>query len=86
MKPTPETIEAQYRAGYRAPKENRLVCRNCGAVGFNKTPYRHCYFCKRHQFYVHSLGYCPSFSEEKFVPPDAPKPSPWKQPFLFKDL
>lgn len=86
MKRTPEIIDAQIRAGYRPPEENPLVCRNCGASGYNDTPYRHCYFCKRHQFYVHSRGYCPFFSKEPFVPADAPKPNPWKQPYLFKDL
>ena len=83
MKETPEIIEKRIRAGYRPPKENPLVCKNCGAVGFNPTPYRHCYFCKRHQFYVNSLGYCPFFSTEPFVPPDTPRPSPYKQPELF---
>jgi hypothetical protein len=85
MTDTPQIVEAKIRAGYRPPTENPLVCRNCGASGYNPTPFRHRYFCKRHQFYVHSRGYCPFFSTEKYVPQDAPKPkpSPYKQPELF---
>jgi hypothetical protein len=41
------------------------------------------YYCRLHGFYVNSHGYCPSFSTEPFVPPDAPKPSPYTQPELF---
>ena len=29
-----------------------------------------------------NMGYCPAFSTEEYVPPDAPKPSPYKQPWL----
>ena len=53
MKDTPQIIEARIRAGYRPPQERPIICRNCGAAGFNPTPYRHRYFCKRNQFYVH---------------------------------
>ncbi len=83
MKDTPQIVEAKIRSGYRSPIENPLVCKNCGAVGFTPTPYRHCYFCKRHHFYVHSHGYCPSFDTGKYIPPNTPKPSPWKQQELF---
>lgn len=83
MTDTPQIVEAKIRAGYRPPQENPLVCRNCGAAGYNPTPYRHRYFCARHQFYVHSCGYCPFFSVEKYIPPDKPKPSPYKQMEMF---
>ena len=82
MKLTPQIIEAQYRAGYRPPVENKLVCKNCGARKIPRENFKK-YFCRRHCFYVHSMGYCPAFSTEEYVPPDAPKPSPFKQPELF---
>ncbi len=85
MKDTPQIIEARIRAGYRPPQERPIICRNCGAAGFNPTPYRHRYFCKRSQFYVHSCGYCPAFSTEPYTPPPPPakRPSPYNQPELF---
>lgn len=82
MKDTAAITEARYRAGYRAPQENPLACKFCGAVGFNPSM-RRCYFCKRHQFYVHSRGYCPAFSAEPFVPKPQPKPK-FQQEELFK--
>jgi len=85
VKDTPEIIEKRIRAGYRPPEENPLACKNCGAAGWNNTPYRHRYFCKRHQFYVSACGYCPFFSTEKYVPPakPAPKPPRFKQMEMF---
>ena len=84
MKDTTEIIEKRIRVGYRPPQENPLVCKNCGAVGFNPTPYRHRYFCKRHQFYVSACAFCPDFDKDEYVPPkNQPKPSPYKQPELF---
>ena len=79
----PQTIEAQYRAGYRAPTANPLFCKNCGAVGYNCES-RKRYFCARHQFYVHSMGYCPAFSTEKYVASGTPKPLPFVQQELFR--
>lgn len=79
---TPQIIEAKLRAGYRPPTENPLVCRNCGA---RKLP-RECfqkYFCRRHNFYVHSNGFCPFFDTKEYVAPDTPKPQPFSQPELF---
>ena len=80
---TPEVMEARIRAGYRPPQENPLVCKNCGALRDRKEFSYERYYCRRHNFYVNSRGYCPFFSKDKFVLPDAPKPSPWKQPELF---
>lgn len=83
MKPTPETIEARIRAGYRPPQENQLVCMNCSAIRDRKPFSYKRYHCRMHGFYVNSHGYRPSFPTEPFVPPDAPKPSPYTQPELF---
>lgn len=82
----PNTIEAQFRAGYRPPTANPLYCRNCGAVGYNCAS-RKRYFCARHQFYVHSMGFCPAFSTEKYEADreDAKKRDPYKQEYLFKE-
>ena len=82
MKLTPQIVEAQFRAGYRPPVENKLVCKNCGARKLPRENFQK-YYCRRHCFYVHSMGYCPYFSTAEYVPPDAPKPSPYKQPELF---
>ena len=83
MRDTPQVIEAKIRAGYRPPQENPLVCGNCTAIRERKPFSCARYYCRRHKFYVNSRGYCPAFSTEPFVPPDAPKPSPYKQPELF---
>jgi hypothetical protein len=83
MKDTPQTIEAKLRAGYRPPAENPLVCKKCGAIRERKPFSFERYFCRRHGFYVNSCGYCPFFSTDKYVPPNAPKPSPYKQLELF---
>lgn len=82
MKETPEIIEKRIRAGYRPPTENPLVCKNCGARKLPRGTFEK-YYCLRHNFYVHSCGYCPFFSVEKYLPPNTPKPSPYKQPELF---
>lgn len=78
-----EILEAQFRAGYRPPQDNQLVCRKCGARKLPRAAFQK-YFCLRHNFYVHSNGYCPSFGTEKYIPPNKPKPSPYKQQELFK--
>ncbi len=83
MNDTPQIIEATIRAGYRPPQENPLVCMNCSAIRDRKPFSYKRYYCRLHGFYVNSHGYCPSFSTEPFVPPDAPKPSPYTQPELF---
>lgn len=83
MNDTPQIIEANIRAGYRPPQENPLVCMNCSAIRDRKPFSYKRYYCRLHGFYVNSHGYCPSFSTEPFVPPDAPKPSPYTQPELF---
>ena len=80
---SPQIIEAKIRAGYRPPQENPLICMNCGAIRHRKPFSFMRYFCLRHGFYVNSHGYCPSFDKEKYVAPDAPKPSPYKQQELF---
>ena len=80
---SPQDAAAKFRAGYRPPSEN-MFCMFCGAVGYNCET-RKRYFCARHQFYVHSHGYCPAFGTERYVAPDAPKPSPFKQQYLFKE-
>ena len=82
MKETPQIVEAKLRAGYRPPAENPLVCKNCGARKLPRESFKK-YFCLRHKFYVHSCGYCPFFSTDKYIAPDEPKPSPFKQPELF---
>ena len=83
MNDTPQIIEAKIRAGYRPPQENPLVCMNCSAIRDRKPFSYKRYYCRLHGFYVNSHGYCPSFSTEPFVPPYAPKPSPYTQPELF---
>lgn len=83
MNDTPQIIEAKIRAGYRPPQENPLVCMNCSAIRDRKPFSYKRYYCRMHGFYVNSHGYCPSFSTEPFVPPDAPKPSPYTRPELF---
>ena len=88
MKIKPETIEAQIRAGYR--KDNPLVCEKCSAVTRKRDPgmngcFVYCarFFCRRHHFYVHSQGYCPSFGTGPFVEVKE-KNTPYKQEMLFK--
>jgi len=85
----PEVIEAMIRAGYRPPEDNPLACRNCPSVSRKKDPkmtgcfvHSSRYFCRRHQFYVHSYGYCPSFGQP-FTPKETKRP-PYKQEYLFK--
>ena len=80
----PHVVEAQYRAGYRPPTANPLYCKNCGAVGYNCESHKR-YFCARHQFYVHSMGYCPAFSAEKYEAGGAPRREPFTQTYLFKE-
>lgn len=75
-------LKAWYRAGYRPPKDNPLACKNCGARKLPRNFFQK-YFCLRHKFYVHSNGYCPSFSTEPYTPPAEEKASPFKQPELF---
>lgn len=80
MKVMPETIEAQIRVGYRSPDDNILACKNCPSVArCAKRSSR--YFCRRHKFYVHSLGYCPNCGQEYKKEDD--KPSPFTQGMLF---
>lgn len=83
MKDTVEVMVARSRAGYRPPEKVQYCCKNCGAVGYSPNAFRKCYFCKRHQFYVHSLGLCPSFSADPYVPKPASKP-PFVQEEMFK--
>lgn len=82
MRDTAAITEARLRAGYRAPQENPLACKNCGAVRFYPSM-RRCYFCKRHQFYVHSRAFCPAFSTDPYEPKPQPKPK-FQQEELFK--
>ncbi len=77
-----ETAIAMSRAGYHPPVAEQYICKLCGAVGYNPTPYRHKYFCKRHQFYVHSHGMCPQWQKEKYEPPQTKK-QPFVQDSLF---
>jgi hypothetical protein len=81
---TANEIHAKIRAGYITPTGN-LFCKNCGAVGYNCES-RKRYFCARHQFYVHSMGYCPAFSTEKYVADGGKKRDPYKQTYLFKEM
>lgn len=81
----PETEIKQMQAGYRPPIACNCICMTCGAVGYTPDCKRKYYFCRRHQFYVHSHGICPSWSSEKFVPVKAKMPSsPYTQCDLFK--
>jgi len=79
MKITPEILDEMYRAGYRAPDENKLVCAKCPAVARNAGSASR-YYCRRHGFYVHSSGYCPMCGH----PLAGSAPSPYKQDVLFK--
>lgn len=89
MKIMPEVQEAMIRAGYRTPDENPLACRNCPSVTRKKDPrmtgcfvYSSRFYCRRHHFYVHSLGYCPDFG--KVLVESLAKKPPFKQGYLFK--
>lgn len=82
MKLQPDIIEARFRAGYRAPEDNPLVCARCSAIRRNGDKFTK-FFCRRHKFYVHSRGYCPSFSNEPFVEKPVTEPL-FKQEELFK--
>jgi hypothetical protein len=81
---TDNEIHAKIRAGYIPPAGN-LFCMNCGAVSYNCES-RKRYFCARHQFYVHSMGYCPAFSTEKYVADGAKNRDPYKQTYFFKEV
>ena len=76
MKTTPDVIAARIRAGYRPPEENPLRCDDCGAIR-TRHPAEH-HYCRRHGFYVHADGFCPSFSTEPYKAP-AERRDPFKQ-------
>lgn len=69
MKVQPETLEAMYHAGYRGPESNPLVCSKCPSVARSAAASSR-FYCRRHGFYVHSLGYCPDHG--KPLPGSAP--------------
>ena len=73
MKLTPAIAIAREAAGYRPPVENKMCCKNCGARRTTRD-YFAPYYCRRHMFYVHSRGVCPSFSTEPYTPPPTKKP------------
>lgn len=82
MKITPEVVEARLRAGYR--QDNPLVCAKCPSVTRKKDPrmtgcfvHSSRFYCRRHHFYVHSLGYCPDFG--KVLVESLAKKPPFKQ-------
>ena len=89
MKIMPEIQEAMIRAGYRPPEDNPLACRNCPSVTRKLDPrmtgcfvHSSRFYCRRHHFYVHSLGYCPQFGKQFVEIPV--KKQPFRQEYLFK--
>ena len=70
MKLTPAIAIARETAGYHPPVKPAICCANCGAVRFFPSM-RRCYYCRRHDFYVHSRGVCPKFDTTPYNPPTA---------------
>ena len=79
MKLTPAIEIARQVAAYRPPLPPSVCCANCGAI--RKRDAHAPFYCRRHMFYVHSRGVCPSWSKEPYA---EPPPPPFVQQEMFK--
>lgn len=82
MKLSPDIAVARKVARYQPPVEDTACCKYCGAKRLTRAPFAP-YYCRRHMFYVHSRGWCPSFDTKPYTP-TMPKPSPFTQQEMFK--